>query len=121
MSEHIVAVFETEAAATAATRSLECLGVPASAIRQYAGSELGETRHTPAVHTTTTHSTGGGFWAWLFGDETTSETTHSYGDDIYDRRTAAGNVVISVRVEDAMIDQTIDALDAHHRRDITNP
>jgi hypothetical protein len=42
----------------------------------------------------------------------------SYGDDIYDRRTAAGNVVISVTVEDAMIHQTIDAIDAHHPLDI---
>jgi uncharacterized protein (TIGR02271 family) len=117
MSEHIVAVFETEADATAATRSLESLGIPASAIRQYAGSELGETRNPPVEQTTTTHS-GGGFWSWLFGDETTSETTQSYGDDIYDRRIAAGNVVISVWVEDAMIDQTIDALDAHDPLDI---
>ena len=118
MSEHIVAVFETEADATAATRSLEDLGIPASAIRQYAGSELGETRNPPVEQTTTTHSSGGGFWSWLFGDQTTSETTQSYGDDIYDRRIAAGNVVISVWVEDTMIDQTIDALDAHDPLDI---
>jgi uncharacterized protein (TIGR02271 family) len=118
MSEHIVAVFETEAAATAAIRSLENLGIPASAIRQYSGRELSETQDTPVEHTTTTHSSEGGFWSWLFGDEATSETTQSYGDDIYDRRTAAGNVIISVWVEDAMIDQTIDALDAHHPLDI---
>src|ERR1700760_475683 len=88
MSEHIVAVFETEADATNARRSLESLGISAAAIRQYAGSEQ-SARATPAAETTTTHSSGGGFWAWLFGDEET--TSESYRDDLYDRRTAAGN------------------------------
>jgi uncharacterized protein (TIGR02271 family) len=115
MSEHIVAVFETEADATNARRSLESLGISATAIRQYAGSEL-SARATPAAETTTTHSSGGGFWAWLFGDEET--TSEHYGDDIYDRRTATGNVVVSVTVDDAMIARTIDALDAHHPLDI---
>jgi hypothetical protein len=36
MTEHIVAVYKTEADATAAARSLESLGIPPSAIRQYA-------------------------------------------------------------------------------------
>jgi len=115
MSEHIVAVFETEADATNARRSLESLGISAAAIRQYAGSEQSP-RATPAAETTTTYSSGGGFWAWLFGDEET--TSSSYGDDIYDRRTAAGNVVVSVTVDEAMIARTIDALDAHHPLDI---
>jgi uncharacterized protein (TIGR02271 family) len=115
MSEHIVAVFETEADATDARRSLESLGISAAAIRQYAGSEQ-SARARPAAETTTAHSSGGGFWPWLFGDEET--TSESYGDDIYDRRTAAGNVVVSVTVDDAMIARTIDALDAHHPLDI---
>ena len=115
MSEHIVAVFETEADATNARRSLESLGISAAAIRQYAGSEQ-SARATPAAETTTTHSSGGGFWAWLFGDEET--TSESYRDDLYDRRTAAGNVVVSVTVDEAMIARTIDALDAHHPLDI---
>ena len=35
MAEHIVAIFDTEAAADAAARDLEAAGIPASAIRRY--------------------------------------------------------------------------------------
>ena len=121
MAEHIVAVFETEASAAAAAKSLENAGFPSSAIRKYAGSGVGRQEIEPTEHTSTTHTSGGGFWAWLFGEEpTTSETTRSaYSHDAYDRRASTGNVVVSVTVyDDAKIDQAINALEAHNPIDI---
>ncbi len=116
MTEHIVAVYKTEADATAAARSLESLGIPPSAIRQYA--EAIHAKAEPVEHTSA-HTSGGGFWAWLFGDESMMETTRSmYTDDIYDRRVAAGNAVISVTVHDSKIHETISALEAHNPVDI---
>jgi uncharacterized protein (TIGR02271 family) len=119
MAEHIVAVFETEAAAAAATQSLQSAGIPLSAIRQYAGPGRGGHEIEPAAQTST-HPSGGGFWAWLFGEESTSETTRSaYTHDTYDRRASAGNVVLTVTVDDdAKIHQAITALEAHHPIDI---
>ena len=116
MTEHIVAVYKTEADATAAARSLESLGIPPSAIRQYA--EAVHAKAEPVEHTSA-HTSGGGFWAWLFGDESMTETTRSmYTDDIYDRRVSSGNVVLSLTVDDTKIHETISALEAHNPVDI---
>jgi uncharacterized protein (TIGR02271 family) len=117
MAEHIVAVFETETDATAAAQSLESAGIPSSAIRQYADNAPAVVE--PLEHTST-HTSGGGFWAWLFGEDSMTETTRSaYGHDIYDRKASAGNVVLSVTVyDDAKIQQSIAALEAHNPVDI---
>jgi uncharacterized protein (TIGR02271 family) len=117
MAEHIVAVFETETDATAAARSLEGAGISPSAIRQYADHARGEVE--PLKHTST-HTSGGGFWAWLFGEDSMTDTTRSaYSHDIYDRKASAGNVVLSVTVhDDAKIHETIAALEAHNPVDI---
>ena len=119
MAEHIVAVFETEAAAAAAEQSLQNVGIPTSVIRRYASSELGREESVP-VEQTSTHTSGGGFWSWLFGEDSTSETARSmYTHDVYDRRAAAGNVVLSVIVDDdGKIHQAISALEAHNPVDI---
>jgi uncharacterized protein (TIGR02271 family) len=119
MAEHIVAVFETETAAAAAEQSLQNAGIPASAIRRYASSEVGRLDSEP-VESTSPHTSGGGFWAWLFGEETTSETARStYTHDVYERRSAAGNVVLSAVIDDdAKIHQAIAALEAHNPIDI---
>jgi uncharacterized protein (TIGR02271 family) len=113
MTEHIVAVYQTETAAEAATKSLHAVGIPSSAIRQYAGSGVGRQAET-------SHTSGGGFWSWLFGEDSTTETTRSaYTHDMYDRTASAGNVVVSVTVEeDAKIHQAIAALEAHNPVDI---
>jgi uncharacterized protein (TIGR02271 family) len=119
MTEHIVAVFSTEAAATAAKDGLLQIGIPASAIRQYVSGETSRDQMAPepAEHTTT-RASGGGFWAWLFGDDTASETT-TYRHDAYDRSAVAGNFVLSVRVdEDSQIHSAITALEAHNPLDI---
>jgi hypothetical protein len=48
-----------------------------------------------------------------------SETARSmYTDDMYDRRAATGNVVLSVTVHDTKIHETIAALEAHNPVDI---
>jgi uncharacterized protein (TIGR02271 family) len=119
MAEHIVAVFETDAAAAAAAETLRSAGIPSSAIRQYAGSGSGRQEIEPTEHTST-HTSGGGFWSWLFGQDSTVETTHSaYTGDAYNRRASAGNVVLSVRVDDdAKIHQAIAALEAHNPIDV---
>jgi hypothetical protein len=94
-------------------------GIPASAIRRYASSEVGRLDSEP-VESTSPHTSGGGFWAWLFGEETTSETARStYTHDVYERRSAAGNVVLSAVIDDdAKIHQAIAALEAHNPIDI---
>jgi uncharacterized protein (TIGR02271 family) len=119
MAEHIVAVFRTNEDASAAARDLQTAGIPASAIRQYASNASGMQPAQPTASTTTAQ-TSGGFWSWLFGED--SETTRSnYTSDVdaYDRTTAAGNVVLSVTVvDDAKIHQAVTALEAHHPVDI---
>jgi uncharacterized protein (TIGR02271 family) len=118
MTEHIVAVFKTETAAEAATESLRNAGIPSSAIRQYAGGGVGQQAVT--TEQTSTHTSGGGFWSWLFGEDATTESTRpAYTHDAYDQRASAGNVGVSVTVEeDAKIHQAIAALEAHNPVDI---
>jgi uncharacterized protein (TIGR02271 family) len=121
MVEHIVAIFESNASAAGAAQSLADLGIPASAVRQYAGGEMASSRVDHAA-APATHSSGGGFWSWLFGEESVTATTASdYGDDIdaYDRRAKAGNFVLSVTVDDdTKIHQVITILEAHDPIDI---
>jgi hypothetical protein len=116
MTEQIVAVFETETAA--ATESLPRAGIPSSAIRQYAGTGVGQ-KAVPTEQTST-HTSGCGFWSWLFGEDSMTPTTRSAcTDDLYDRRASAGNVVVSVTVEeDSKIHEAISALEAHNPVDI---
>ena len=120
MAEHIVAVFETEAAAAAAEQSLLSIGIPSSVIRRYArNAAIPEEEVAPGGYTST-HTSGGGFWAWLFGEDSTSETSRSaYTHDLYDRRVAAGNVVLGVLVDDdAKLHQVASVLEAHQPVDI---
>jgi uncharacterized protein (TIGR02271 family) len=119
MAEHIVAVFRTNQGASAAAQDLKTAGIPASAIRQYASNGSGERPAQPEAYTSTSHSSGG-FWSWLFGEDSEStRSTYATDVDAYDRTTAAGNVVLSVTVaDDAKIHQAITALEAHHPIDI---
>jgi uncharacterized protein (TIGR02271 family) len=115
MAEHIVATFDSENAADAAARDLESAGISASAIRRYR-SEGAVADRSEQRTTETTSSTGGGFWAWLWGEKPSTESTRSAGDDEwYDRRAQAGNTVLSVMVhEDAQIHQAVTILESHH-------
>ena len=110
MTEHIVAVFNSESAADAAARDLEQADIPASAIRRY--SPAASDRYAGS-----STSSGGGFWAWLLGEEPATGTTRSlYRDEeFYKRRAQAGESVLSVRVDDASrIHEVVSVLEAHH-------
>jgi uncharacterized protein (TIGR02271 family) len=119
MAEYIVAVFPTNEGASAAARDLETVGIPASKIRQYASKESVEQQVQPVSHTSDTH-TSGGFWSWLFGEDSeATRSTYAADIDAYDRKTTAGNIVLSVTVDDdTKIHQAIAALEAHHPVDI---
>jgi uncharacterized protein (TIGR02271 family) len=124
MTEHIVALFETESAAAAAERDLESAGISTSVIRRYTPAEMEklEPESSIAGATETSHSSGGGFWAWLWGEDTDTPTTrsaYSTDGDVYDRRARAGNTVLSVMLDDdSLIHQAVTILDAHHPLEI---
>ena len=124
MTEHVVAIFDSENAADAAARELE--NAASSAIGRYrpdraegvaTGTSLGRT-------TETTSASGSGFWAWLLGEEPVADTTRSAyprdwayprDEEWYDRRAHAGNTVLSVMIHnDSQIHQAVTILEAHH-------
>jgi uncharacterized protein (TIGR02271 family) len=115
MAEHIVAIFDTDPAADAAARDLETAGIPASSVRRYRPRE-GLSSGTPVI-STETPSTGGGFWAWLLGEESTGNAPSYYprDEERYVQGARAGNAVVSVMVEDASrIHEVVTMLEAHH-------
>jgi uncharacterized protein (TIGR02271 family) len=124
LTEHIVALFETESAAAAAERDLEGAGIPTSAIRRYTPAEMNrlEPESSVAGATETSHSSGGGFWAWLWGedaDTASTQSSYSTDGDVYDRRARAGNTVLGVMLrDDSLIHQAVTILDAHHPLEI---
>ena len=117
MSEHIVAVFATESDANTAARDLEAAGIPASSIRHYRPQN---TTTNSSVRGTAepASAAGGGFWAWMLGEEPSGETTGSAyprDDEWYDRRAHAGNAVLSVMVrDDSQIHQALTILESRH-------
>jgi hypothetical protein len=68
MTEHIIAVFDSESAADGAARDLEQAGITAPAIRRY--SPAANDRYAGS-----STSSGGGCWAWLLGEEPATGTT----------------------------------------------
>ena len=116
MAEHIVAVFDSEGAAEAAVRDLEQAGISASAIRRYRSTATSN-ENSGAISRATGHSSTGGFWAWLLGEEPRAETSRSLSLDeqAYEQHAQAGKAVISVSVEDdAKIHQAVTLITAHH-------
>jgi uncharacterized protein (TIGR02271 family) len=123
MAEHIVAIFSTESAAAAAALDLENAGFSASAIRRYSPNTEGVSSDTSVSRTTElTSSGGGGFWAWLLGEEPSVETTRARyprDEEIYERRAHAGETILSVTVyDDAQIDHVLTILHSHHPLEI---
>ena len=114
MTEHIVAVFNSESTADAAARDLEQAGIPAPAIRRYRPAASDSSRERHAGSST---SIGVAFRAWLLGEEPATETTRSlYRDEeVYARRAQAGETVLSVRVDDdSRIHQAVSILETYH-------
>ena len=119
MSEHIVAVFDTEKAADAAARDLENAGVSASAIRRFRPATMGAATDTSLGRTMELpSSTSGGFWAWLLGDEPSTETTRALDprdEERYGRYAHAGKTVLGVTInDDARISDALAVLESHH-------
>jgi uncharacterized protein (TIGR02271 family) len=66
-----------------------------------------------------TSSTSGGFWAWLLGDEPSTETTRAIDprddEEMYERRAHAGKTVLGVTInDDARISDALAILESHH-------
>jgi uncharacterized protein (TIGR02271 family) len=122
MSEHIVAIFVTENEANMAARDLEAAGIPASSIRHYRPQSTTADSSDRVTGEPASGHGGGGFWAWLLGEEPSSETTRSAyprDDEWYDRRAHAGNAVLSVMVhDDSQIHQALTILESHHPLEI---
>jgi uncharacterized protein (TIGR02271 family) len=117
MAEHIVAIFNSEGAAEAAVRDLEQAGISASAIRRYRSTAASAGSENSGAVSPTGHSSTGGFWAWLLGEEPGAETTRSLSLDeqAYEQHAQAGKAVISVLVEDdTKIHQAVTLVTAHH-------
>ena len=116
MTEHIVAVFTAESTADAAARDLEHAGF--SAIRRYRpGANEGSYGTSRVGSPQSTLSDGGGFWAWLLGEEPATGTTQSLYRDghAYDQWAQTGKSVLSVMVDDDLrIHQAVTILEAYH-------
>lgn len=116
MAEHIVAIFDTEAAADAAARDLEAADIPPSAIRRYR-PDFEEGTAADGASSTTSSSTGG-FWAWLLGEESSTQANHSYyprDEERYVQGARAGNAVLGVVLQDdSTIHQVVTILESHH-------
>jgi uncharacterized protein (TIGR02271 family) len=88
MTDHkIVAVFDSVAQADAAIRDLESAGLPRDAIETHAAPAIQAEPETVR----TEPSQGGGFFAWLFGEDTPEQDQAVYRDSL-DR----GGMVVSV-------------------------
>jgi uncharacterized protein (TIGR02271 family) len=94
---------------------------PAEAIRRYARGATHEVAGPAAGGSGGPHvesAQPSGFWAWLFGEETTSTATpaeYQADSDLFDRRAAAGNTVLSVTLTDgSQIHHTLTILDQHN-------
>ena len=105
MAELIVAVFDTAAHADAAETDLQSKAiVPSTAIRRYAPGDPGSphisqtTAETASPRLETPRHEGGGFFSWLFGEET--EHTSHEDRALYDEHVNAGRIIISVRAAD---------------------
>jgi uncharacterized protein (TIGR02271 family) len=111
MTEHIVVVYETDTAADAAAMDLERAGIPAAAIRRYRPEST-------RGRTTTSTNAGGGFWAWLLGEEDGIEAQSARfpaDHDLYERGASAGHAVISVTLlDDMQLDQAEAILNSNH-------
>jgi len=114
MIEHIVAVFETEAAAEAASRELQDAGFPASAIRRYRPDAHQSASNMP--HEMTRGGSGGGFWAWLLGEEGPQPySAYPKNEEWFNRRATTGGTVLTINVnDDSRIHLATEILERHH-------
>jgi hypothetical protein len=107
--ETIVAVFDTEADATAAVKELADAGVPLDGITQHAKNSL-----TRGVQTTAAPLREPGFWERLFG----GEPERAHDTMIYNRSLEGGATVVTVQVEEPYVTKVMTILERHDPIDI---
>lgn len=123
MYEILVAIFETEELANHAITALTENGVNAASIRRYGRDKYDLPTGMAGADTTTTgapadvqpHSTKGGFWSWLLGEESGTADYHSDYEQDYDsyhRQIEAGRVMLSITVEQSEASRVMDILAA---------
>ena len=106
-SETIVAVFSTLGEAERAIGDLVEAGVPSTSIKHYARDDA-TTSDAIGESATETHQHHG-FWAWLTGQE--NSTDHH---DVYDRSIQSGRTVVTVVAEARIADEVHAILERHH-------
>ncbi len=106
----IVAVFDTQAHASAAVRDLENAGVPASAITQHAKGGMS----TGAATASAVPAREEGFWQSLFG----GAPEYQHDTTVYDRSLEAGSTVVTVRTGGHYLENVMDILERHNPIDI---
>jgi len=99
--ETIVAMYDTAAHAEAAIRDLKAADVPSNAISSHAqgGTAAGTTSAAPAREP--------GFWASLFGGESTDSA-------VYDRSVKSGSAVVTVKVPEQHKSRVVEILERHN-------
>jgi uncharacterized protein (TIGR02271 family) len=108
-NETIVAVYDNEADAAAAVRELEDAGIPSSDINHHAND-----RTISGSTITPVHKREPGFWARLFGFAPERE----YDTDVYDRSLERGSSVVTVNVEEQLVNRASEILERHNPIDI---
>lgn len=101
MTEMIVAVFDTPAAAEAAVQDVERAGLPSVVVRRY-------TRDDPELREYQAGAKPQGFWSWLFGEDTSASEYQ-----VYDRSLAEGGTVVTVTVGEEQAARVMDILNRH--------
>lgn len=98
--ETIVAMYDTAAHAEAAIRDLKAADVPSNAISSHAqgATAVGTTSAAPTREP--------GFWASLFGGESTDSA-------VYDRSVASGSTVVTVKVPEQHKSRVVEILERH--------
>jgi uncharacterized protein (TIGR02271 family) len=107
--ETFVAVYESEADAAAAVRELEDAGIPSSDIIHHA-----KDRTISGSTTTPVHTRERGFWARLFGFAPERE----YDTSVYDRSLERGSSVVTVNVDEQLVNRASEILERHNPIDI---
>jgi uncharacterized protein (TIGR02271 family) len=107
--ETFVAVYDSEADAAAAVRELQNAGIPSSDIIHHA-----KDRTTSGSTTVPVHKREPGFWARLFGFATERE----YDTSVYDRSLERGSSVVTVNVEEQLVNRASEILERHDPIDI---
>jgi uncharacterized protein (TIGR02271 family) len=111
-TETVVAVFDTAAHAQTAIADLIANGVPVSSIEHYARDA-----ETAGVNTASSDvETHGhrGFWAWLTGEQETTQAHHA----LYDQTIQSGGTVVTVISDGTNIDQIYHVLETHNPVDL---